>query len=488
MFGNLQFNAMRASRGLLLALGALAVTSSIALVTFDIVFAITLTSGDPKANTRIAAIVASALGGISVLLLLMIFIRQTRYRNGAHVQDSGHGRRHTYLLAGFSGTLGVISAVASALLLSMMRNRIGSLPKRTVASSTESMISGGFGVWAAALLSQALFLICLVIIQRKDFQQQIQPYRIESEGEKFPPVQDSAGPQAQDTQLNSDCRGQSSMESKKASSPSVRSRAGSDTMSSFRSSFSHVVRPITSKTRLIQTGYKSPHRPTSIDSGHRDSSMEDSFDSWDTSAVDAQSRQAVESASPLPQRFLETIPASPTGSRSPSPGFPLDLEPPKTRNRSRSYSPSSNHTEVFRNSRTASPAGSIVEAHIHPLFRTDSPTPPPAATPGTVVTAAPNAGQLISDRQSIRTIHRMRSGSLPASPLAHSGSFDSINSIEPATDGEELEIPTGSGERTLTPPIPDFILNGGPRNSLSGYNLRKKGLAGLGIVGETREI
>ncbi|RDL39314.1 Uncharacterized protein BP5553_03654 [Venustampulla echinocandica] len=479
---------MRVSRRLLLALGALAVTSSIAMVTFDIVFAITLTKDDPKTNTRIAAIVASALGGISVLFLLMLLIRQTRYRNGAHVQDFGHGRQHTYLLAGFSGTLGIASAVASALLLSMMRNRIGSIPKRTIASSTERLVSGGFGVWAVALLSQALFVICLVIIQRKDFQQQIQPYRVESEGEKFPQVQGLAGPQSENTHPNTGHRGQSSMESKNASSPSVRSRAGSDTISSFRSSLSHVVRPITSKTRLIQTGYKSPHRPTSIDSGPRDSSTEDSFDSWDTSTVDAQSRQAVESASPIPQRFLETIPASPTGSRSPSPGFPLDLEPPKTRNRSRSYSPSSNHREIFRHSRTASPAGSMTEAHIHPLFRTDSPTPPPSTTPGTVVTAAPNAGQLISDRQSIRTIHRMRSGSLPASPLAHSDSFDSASSIDPATNGEELERKTANGERTLTPPIPDFILNGGPRNSLSGYNLRKKTLAGLGIVGETGEM
>jgi len=36
----------------------------------------------------------------------------------------------------------------------------------------------------------------------------------------------------------------------------------------------------------------------------------------------------------------------------------------------------------------------------------------------------------------------------------------------------------------LTPPIPDFILNGGPRNSLGGYKWRKKPQAGTGSLGE----
>jgi hypothetical protein len=54
---------------------------------------------------------------------------------------------------------------------------------------------------------------------------------------------------------------------------------------------------------------------------------------------------------------------------------------------------------------------------------------------------------------------------------------------------EELaRLEEASGERTLTPPIPDFILNGGPRNSIQGYNARKKlQQAGLGKVGEGRE-
>ncbi|KAF4632876.1 hypothetical protein G7Y89_g5243 [Cudoniella acicularis] len=476
---------MAASRALPLVLGALAVSSSLAILTFDIIFTVALSRDNTQGGARAAAVVASSLGGVSLVLLSTLLARQFRYRNGAHIQDFGHGRRNTYLLASIAAIFGILSGVGSAFLLGIMSNQMDELPKRTIAAPTQSLVTAGFVVWGVSLLSEAVFVICMVIIQRKDFQQQIRPYRADPEPEMFPQMQEMARPQVQNAGANVDHRGQSSMESRTPPSSSGRSRAGSDTMSSFRSSLSQVVRPITSKTRLIQTGHKSPHhRPTSIDSSHRDTSIEDGFDSWDTSAVDAHSRQAVESASPIPQRFLETIPASPTGSRSPSPGFPLDLEPPKMRKRSRSYSPANTQRERVRSFRETSPIESSSEAHIHPLFRTDSPTPPPAATPGTVVTAAPNAGQLISDRQSIRSIHRMRSGSLPSSPLMHSESLDSLRR---AMEREERERLEAGGERTLTPPIPDFILNGGPRNSLSGYNSRKKAQAGLGIVGENRE-
>lgn len=60
------------------------------------------------------------------------------------------------------------------------------------------------------------------------------------------------------------------------------------------------------------------------------------------------------------------------------------------------------------------------EEHIHPLFRTTSPSPAPSPSLGTVVTAAPEAGQMITEH----TLRRMRSGSMPAipSPLIRSES------------------------------------------------------------------
>ena len=52
------------------------------------------------------------------------------------------------------------------------------------------------------------------------------------------------------------------------------------------------------------------------------------------------------------------------------------------------------------------------EGHIHPLFRTTSPSPAPSPSLGTIVTAAPEAGQLINEHALKRI--RSRSGSLPS--------------------------------------------------------------------------
>lgn len=448
-------------------------------MTFDIIFAVNLSRTSSPGRTRVIAFIASALSIITVALLASLVIRQARYRGGAHIQNA-HRRQHTYLLAGFGGVLGILSAVASAILLGMMKGRNDVLA-RIGNSSTKTLVIAAFIVWAVSLTLEAVFIVCMIIVQRKDFQQQIQAYEAEAQSQNQEMVQSHAhhAPSSQRGMANS---ASPSVESRSPPSSSGRSRADSETRSSFRSSMSQAVRPISSKTRLISHSHMSFRGPPSIESSSGDirASIEDGFDSWDTSTVDAQSREAVTSASPTPPRMLETIPASPTTSRSASPGCPLDLEPPKSRKRSRSYSPATSPRESPRATRNQSPTESVnSEAHIHPLFRTDSPTPP-AYSPGTIVTAAPGAGQVISDRQSIRSIHRMRSGSLPSSPLVHSASLDSMRL---AMERDELEeVDEIEEERTLTPPIPDFILNGGPRSSMAGYS-RKKPM-GLGMLGE----
>ena len=269
-------------------------------------------------------------------------------------------------------------------------------------------------------------------------------------------------------------------------------RSGVETMNSARSSLSHAIRPITSKTRLLSLSRRSSHRPTSLDlpaaQDRQSRSTEAGFDSWDTSAVDPETRQTVlESSSPPHSRFLETIPASPTTSRSPSPGTALDmLEPPRAaKRRSRSYSPVS--TRAIQAQRVAfTQQESHSEAHIHPLFRSDSPAPP-SATPGTVVVAAPNAGQVISDKQSIRSIQsirRLRSESLPPvqpSPLSRAGSCESFgrrraDSSSPELREEDEAVVVAAAadtERKMTPPIPDYILNAGSPSSLTAHKSRK---------------
>ncbi|RFU26186.1 hypothetical protein B7463_g10150, partial [Scytalidium lignicola] len=185
-----------------------------------------------------------------------------------------------------------------------------------------------------------------------------------------------------------------------------------------------------SKTKFISGRQKTTQRPGSQDSGYheRNSFFEDGFNFWNTSAIEFYAWQAVLGKSSPTPKFLETVPATPTSSRSPSPEILLNLEPaPKSQPKSRSYSPANSYKDVTKKgSQVTSPNKSLKEAQIHTLFRSNSPTTPPAATPGTVVTAALGAGQVISDRQSIRSLHSIRSGRLPSSPLVASYSVDSI--------------------------------------------------------------
>lgn len=231
-----------------------------------------------------------------------------------------------------------------------------------------------------------------------------------------------------------------------------------ETVGSLRSSFSFKAQPAAFKTRRTSTSLKTIRRPPSLESnGVRPSIGEDGsgFDSWDTSSVDAHDRQTVMDASPPLPRYLETIPASPTTSRSPSPGTPLD-PPDRTCHRSRSYSPVPRPPPALTLHRSSS------ELHIHPLFRTDSPEPP-RATPGTSIVASADAGKLLSER----SLTRMRSGSLQStarSPLSRQTSHESFNKI--STPPNEQRSPSPIEERQMTPPIPEWILEAGSRTSL----------------------
>lgn len=250
-------------------------------------------------------------------------------------------------------------------------------------------------------------------------------------------------------------------------------------MTSIKSSLSYAIRPVTSKTQLLST--KDSRRPASMDSYAHRTSGDDAFDTWDTSSVDTQNRQVVLEVSTPPQtqgRFLETIPGSPTVSRTPSPNIStMPFEPPRIRPRSRSYSPAPLRRE--HSSPVPQPPPSMAELHIHPLFRSSSPDPPPISTPGTVVTASPNAGQVITHRQSVRSLNQTRVSSNPvfSSPLSTRDStpYDERSSIaEEGTDTETVTDPTPTpSERTMTPPIPEWVMGAGTRSSWTGYNSRK---------------
>lgn len=234
----------------------------------------------------------------------------------------------------------------------------------------------------------------------------------------------------------------------------------SDGNSSLRSSISNMTRPASSRRELLshsQSKHRIPSARSSFDTASKRPSQDDGFDSWDTSSLSPQMRETVNQAKPLtngsglPTR-LQTIP----GSRSPSPAKALegpffipspDDSPPQSPLPQPpvshptlpisnpdftthfpaapvSASPRPLQTRRQKPARPPSLDTGPGEEHIHPLFRSTSPTPPPSASSNTVVTAAPEAGELINRRM----LNRMRSMSQTpaASPLQRSESVPNV--------------------------------------------------------------
>ncbi|KAK3692902.1 hypothetical protein B0T22DRAFT_30358 [Podospora appendiculata] len=454
------------------ALGAIALLTTTAILVMHIILARSV--ADSISQVRITATIAATFES---LVLITISLLACSYI------------KPTFRLRSFNGiwfgaglilcTTAAAVSVASLICLSNAAANLGG----TILGSTATGFSIGSSVaLGLAFAGQLIFLVFHFIITRIQGHRGTSDDQAEEDRSSQQPRQIKSVPYHHTVPNAMKTRDSGSIDWR---SPPGSRHSAAETMSSFRSSLSNVVRPITSKTRLLPGSQKPYRRPASLESAAmrelRPISTEDGFDSWDTSSVDPQNRQTVmESSSPPTSRFLETIPASPTVSRSPSPGTPFDLELPRTRHRSRSFSPAATRTiQAQRAAFTQQSTQS--ESHIHPLFRSDSPTPPPFTTPGTVVTAAPNAGHIImTDKQSIRSLARMRSGSFPAvsSPLSRQSSFDSfrqkVNSSSPELIEEaEGEATTPDTERKMTPPIPDWILSAGSRTSLTGYNSRK---------------
>ncbi|ROV98309.1 hypothetical protein VSDG_04485 [Cytospora chrysosperma] len=341
-------------------------------------------------------------------------------------------------------------------------------------STTLGFLAGASTTLVASFIPQLMFLVARFILDRAQDESKSSSPNMQEVGRRPPVTRVKTIPYSSTSPFEPATRNVS-MDSKYP-------LASSGGFSSVASSFTNAMRPISSRTRLLSSSHSL--RSDSMSRKDRLSSAED-FDCWDTSSVDAQNRQTVlESSSPTAGgHFLETIPASPTTSRSPSPGTPLDLDIARHRRRSRSYSPASMRTPLQPPQRAFTQQTSVSESHIHPLFRSDSPTPPPLASPGTVVIAAPQAGQIFSDRQSIRSLSRVRSGSMPQahSPLTRTGSIDTFSNVANAnrsfdTFGNQhnKSISVASeGGRSEDPSGPGYNLSAGSTSSLHVQQVRK---------------
>ncbi len=341
----------------------------------------------------------------------------------------------------------VLAAALIAVTFSWMKICFGNMPQFVQDRWTWESLISAFIIWGLSMVAQIVFFsICLLRAKPQPGVNGTDPPA--EDLERVTSMQEVTRPATTES-VQSDSSRVLALQTPRRSLTSL------EAISSLRSSLSGVVRPTSSLTKLLprHSSVTRDSKRSSFESLSRNHvARENSFDSWDTSAVGPHIREAVlQSTPPSAGSGLEPIP----GSRPESPANALDgpFLP-----QSPTYS-TPNFTRPFSRQRSSSD-----ECHIHPLFRTNSPTPPPTPTPGTVVTAAPMAGQVINGR----TLNRMRSGSLPSSPspLIRSASFDAWSGARSFTP------PT----RGATPPIPDFILTAGAESGIDGYGKHRASL------------
>ncbi|KAI1815290.1 hypothetical protein GGS20DRAFT_353470 [Poronia punctata] len=446
---------METSRVFLIGLGSVAISATAAILSLEVALAYGLWSS--TSPTRIVAVVASVTEATILAALITKFVK--------HIRGTKRYRWREPSIIWL--TLDLIASILASLLsaaLLIWINKVEDLPDKILTIPWARALIGSSIALGAAFVGQISFTVFYFISRRIPATEQA--YTNE-EGRLSPqiPMRVKTVPYNR-TKPAPWCGKKERASSEYSIRPGTSGGTSTaDTRTSMSESFSSTVRPTGSKARLLSYVARSGRRPDSQDSDayrDRNSDTGDGFDSWDTSSVDSQNRQMVlETSSPVRTRFLETIPASPATSRSPSPGCPLECDTPK-RGLKRSYTALPRTPEEGA---LTPRLGQWVEAelNIHPLFRSDSPGPPPPTTPGTVVVAAPNAGQIITGK----IVTRMRAGNVPntPSPLSRQGSYESFQKASSQND-DRPRPDISVTERCMTPPIPEWLLNAGSKDSL----------------------
>ena len=424
--------------------GIVSIIFTVAVSVLAILLASFLTPQAQKVSTlSVAAAIVQCLSLCMTTALLFLHV-QRRGRNGSVVSQP---RRQTCLTF-TSIAITFLAATAIGFTLGWTYNRLETFHGLILGTDPRNFMLIIIVVYGLAILAQVLFLVCLLWVRDPTSHQLPAPAQPKPEVPVMQEEEEASRPATATTVQSNPFR--------EVNFSRPASAAASEGPSTRRSSLSIVTRQNTSKTKLIrQPSIPRYSRSSSFDNSTtaRPSQDSEGFDSWDTSTVAPHIRETVSHSSPLlKKQGLEPIP----GSRSPSPAKALEgpffastspeASPPPSPLPQPSYSRPP--------SRQRTPAS---EEHIHPLFRTCSPTPPPTASSGTVVLAAPVAGALVNER----ILRRMRSGSLPSSPSPlRSESYFEFRTAPTSPAGE-------------TPPIPNFIIEAGERGSMDAYQGRR---------------
>jgi hypothetical protein len=385
------------------------------------------------------------------------------------LERSGRARK---TLVTISVLISGAALVLSLILIIMIKSRWAEVtagPAVSPVSNWDSHVSGQIAVWAISFLSQAiLYTSSLWHRKAPKVQTVITSGPRDSVMSELRTSRPSHLNFAEPSQLPTPMAVYQQPEVLGALPSPTFSTRSSQSLRSFRESLRHVVRPVTSRTTLISQKSFTRDTPVSIYSNRQSIdtvSHSDGFDSWDTSSVSLPARDVVlQQVAPSRGTTLEPIPGSRPNSVARALDGPFLSELPEEDDEDLPPPPKM----MPDISRPPSPACS--EAHIHPLFRSESPSglPPPTMTPGTSIIASPYSNQAIACPP--RSFSRMRSNSNLSQSAVGPPSLHQARSFtrERAASIQSKSRSPSPPSRAMTPPIPDFVLNSSPRSSVSG--------------------
>ena len=400
---------------------ALLVVSGLAvlltLATTFLVTALAVFLGVGPSKPFVLSVVAAITQAISLCTLCCLVVCHTYSGRANPSDEKSHVKQRRYwFILGVGLLPSTLAAVLVATTLGWSRGSLVEVSKQILGRTATTYLVIAFTTWGFSVLAQAFLYVLLALTREPRPKDVPMPLASTQEplSETVTQIAEQSRPATSTTIQSNPFRG-----SENSTPPSLIASEGT---SSLRSSFSTVRRPSLSRARLHGRHHSFPRHsknPSSDSPSSSRVSQDEAFDSWDTSGVGSHIRETVLQSSPsMAVPILEPIP----GSRSPSPAKALEGPFFQTNSPPESSPPSPLPQPSF--SRPTSPRSGSSEDHIHPLFRTCSPTPPPTASSNTIVTAAPSAGQIINESMLLR----MRSGSLPSSspksPLVRSESFD----------------------------------------------------------------
>ncbi|KAL8927967.1 MAG: hypothetical protein Q9208_002042 [Pyrenodesmia sp. 3 TL-2023] len=363
--------------------GLVAALTTLTILIFVVILAVVLTL--QRRKTCILALVAAIIEVLScctIVYILLCHLRRRKSFGGSGELRGGRGR-HSLLFA-LGMVPSIIGGIAVGAMLGWANTSRGDVPSYVLGLKISTYLFLGFILWGVSVIAQIVFFACLAWANNpiaKPFQESSL-----STPEERQEMTEPSRPNTSTTIQSNPFQGEPSSSNSPSAPPSE--------AASLRSSFSVKTKPTMAKGKLSNRQQLFQAR-SSMDSPavRRRPSQDEAFDAWDTSGVGSHIRETVLQSSPVVRAYpLEPIP----GSRSPSPA--KALEGPFFGQGASDSLPSSPLPQPPISRPVSRARSASSEDHIHPLFRTYSPGPPPNASSNTVVTAAPGAGQMINQR------------------------------------------------------------------------------------------